>query len=70
MEEKNPTKLARLDYFLIFNSLLYSIQDCVVEPGYRSDHSMVILSLKLQGFQKGKGLWKFNNSLLTDKEFV
>ena len=67
---KNPTKLARLDFFLISNLLLYSVHDCVVEPGYRSDHSMVILSLKFQDFQKGKSLWKFNNSMLYDKEYV
>jgi hypothetical protein len=31
---------------------------------------MVILSLKFQNYHRGKGLWKFNNSLLYDKEFV
>ena len=40
------------------------------ENSYRSDHSPVILSCKTSDFKKGKGFWKFNNSLLTDKEYV
>ena len=67
---KNPTKMARLDYFLVSNSLFNSVNDSYVEASYRSDHSMVILSIKLQEFKKGKGLWKFNNSLLHNKEYV
>ena len=67
---KNPTKMARLDYFLVSNSLFNSVNDSYFEASYRSDHSMVILSIKLQEFKKGKGLWKFNNSLLYNKEYV
>lgn len=40
------------------------------ENSYRSDHSPVILSCKTSDFKKGKGFWKFNNSLLTDKDYV
>lgn len=34
----------------------------------RSNHSADLLSLKLNDFTHGKGLWKFNNALLYDKE--
>ena len=37
---------------------------------YKSDHSPVVLSLKLDSFTHGKGLWKFNNSLLHDYEYI
>jgi exonuclease III len=67
---KNPIKLARLDFFLVSSSLLSSVQDCMVDPSYRSDHSMVILTIKIQDFKRGRGLWKFNNLLLYDKEYV
>ena len=40
------------------------------ENSYRSDHSPVGLSFKFNDFLKGKGLWKFNNSLLTDKIYI
>ena len=30
----------------------------------------VVLCFKTNEFKKGKGYWKFNNSILTDKEFV
>ena len=30
----------------------------------------MILTIKLTEFCRGKGFWKFNNSLLTDKEYV
>ena len=40
------------------------------ENSYRSDHSPVVLFCKLNEFKKGKGFWKFNNSLLGDKDYV
>ena len=40
------------------------------ENSYRSDHSPVGLGFKFYDFIKGKCLWKFNNSLLTDKNYV
>lgn len=39
-------------------------------PSYRSDHSTVVLSIKINEFKKGTGLWKFNNSLLKDLEYA
>lgn len=37
---------------------------------YRSDHCPVVLYVRTNEFLKGKGFWKFNNSLLKDKEYV
>ena len=67
---KNPLKQARLDYFLITDNLLPSVENVSIEPSYRSDHSMVLLELKFSQFIKGKGLWKHNNSLLEDLEYL
>ena len=47
-----------------------SILDVSTLPSYRSDHSSVVLSVKINEFKKGKGLWKFNTSLLKDREYV
>jgi hypothetical protein len=37
---------------------------------YRSDHSPACMKLKFINQTRGRGTWKFNNSLLTDNEFV
>ena len=67
---KNPFKQARLDFFLFTESMLTYLRNCKIEPSYRSDHSMVILELVFNPFIRGKGLWKFNNSLLSDIDYV
>ena len=68
--KKNPLKQGRLDFFLISDSLPNLVENCMIKPGYRSDHSIVLLELKFNPFKRGRGLWKFNNNLLTDKEYV
>ena len=39
-------------------------------PGYRTDHSAIMLKLKLNQNEKGRSYWKFNNSLLRDSEYI
>jgi hypothetical protein len=39
-------------------------------PGYRSDHSIVLMEIKLDKFERVKGFWKFNNSLLKDESYI
>ena len=68
--KKNPLKQSRLDFFLISGNLLSSVSSSSIEPSYRSDHSIVTLCLKFNDFIRGKGFWKFNNSLLYDEEFL
>ena len=67
---KNPLKQARLDFFLISEPLLSSVNKCIIAPSYRSDHSMVILNITFTPFKKGKPLWKHNNSLLQDIDYL
>lgn len=40
------------------------------ENSCRSDHSPVVLYCKINNLKRGRGFWKFNNSLLTDKDYV
>ena len=49
--------------------MVTNLVNCKIEPSYCSDHSMVILELEFIPFVHGKGLWKFNNSLLYDLEY-
>lgn len=66
----NPLKQARLDFFLISTSLITQVKKCDILTSFRSDHSPIMLVLKLNEFKHGKGLWKFNNSLLNIPEYV
>ena len=68
--KKNPIKRARLDYFIVSENLIDLIDKCNINPGYRSDHSFVELIITLCKFVRGRGLWKFNCSLLKDKEYL
>ena len=65
-----PLQMSRLDYFLLSESLHCSVNKCLIEPSYRSDHSMIILKMSFTNFIPGRPLWKHNNSLLTDIDYL
>lgn len=50
--------------------MLSSLETCTIESSYRSDHSAISISLVFNDFKKGRGLWKFNNSLLYDNDYL
>ena len=67
----NPEKKqARLDYFLISEETFEFTNDCKIVSGYRTDHSGITLKLKLNQNERGTSYWKFNNSLLKDKDYI
>ena len=35
-----------------------------------SDHSIPSIELDFRNFERGRGYWKFNNSLLKDPDYV
>ena len=63
-------KQARLDFFLVHDSTFQYVTAANIISGYRTDHSAITLKLKLHENERGKGYWKFNNSLLKDKKIV
>ena len=63
-------KQARLDYFLISSDLSPLIKSSDIGIAHRSDHSPISLNLKLVEQPRGRGTWKFNNSLLSDTQYV
>jgi hypothetical protein len=54
----------------ISTSLLNIISKCFIDLGHKTDHSSVKVIFKLSNFKRGKGIWKFNNSLLHNKEYI
>ena len=67
---KNPFKQSILDFFLVTENLINLVKTSKIETGYKSDHSSVTLSLTINTFEHGKGLWKHNNSLQNDIEYL
>ena len=66
----NPFQQARLDFFLISDSVVSLVHDVDIEYGYRTDHSGILLKLKLFENVKHNTFWKFNSSLLKDKKYL
>ena len=66
---KTPSKYARLDYFVGSEELTSAILDPKIETRWKSDHAPVSLRFNFSNQQRGRGVWKFNNSLLLYKDF-
>ena len=59
-----------LDYFFISNSLQESIRTTDIFGAFSTDHSPITLSLcHLKEFPRGRGLWKFNKTLIRDENY-
>ena len=57
--------------FFVSNILQESITKTDIISSLSSKHSLIQLALKLdKESQRGTGLWKFNDSLLSDENFV
>ena len=68
---KNSFTQRRLDYFLSCDSLQDSVSSISISPSVQSDHSTIVLKISpVKEHIKGASCWKFNNSLLNDKDFV
>ena len=61
---------ARSDFFLVSDNILSRIKKAHIRPGYRTDHSLICMEYKVAENIKGRGYFKFNNSLLRDAEYV
>ena len=62
---------SRLDFFIISVSLESEIESTTIKQGLGTDHSLISISLKLlERQERGNGSWKFNNSLLKDKDYI
>ena len=61
----------RLDFCLISKILQESIIKTGVLASFCTDHSPIFFSLQLKDMPtRGKGFWKFNNSLISNDEYV
>ena len=63
-------KASRLDYFLISEDILSLNPSAEILNAYKSDHNIIRLSVSKSNQQRGKGLWKFNNALFENNDFI
>ena len=61
---------SRLDYFFISKHFTQYINLIEIRCGFRSDHSLVCMTVVLDPHARGPGHWKLNTALLKDKEYV
>ena len=61
---------SRLDYFLINENFVADIISADIEPGYRTDYSVVTITFRFTERARGRTFWKSDSSLLRDIEYV
>ena len=70
MASTHPFKQGRLDFFLLSHEMFSMVDNTDILPGYRSDHSIPTVTFAKQTPHRGRGYWKFNNSLLKDTKYI
>ena len=70
--ETDPAQQSRIDLFFVSQSTVSSqgIHKIEVRPSYKSDHHMLVLEMNLKRYRRGPGVWRLNNSLLTNETFL
>ena len=61
---------SRIDMLMIHQNLTDLVLECNISTGFRTDHSLVDLTIKIDNFQRGPGVWKLNNNHLDDERYV
>ena len=71
METENTVNPKRACFWSIDNALQEEIYQVDIIPSIKSDHSAIFLSInRIQEQVHGPSFWKFNASLLDDKDYV
>ena len=68
--QQNKVSWSRIDYFLLSENLVQRTLSSEINPSICSDHSMISIELDTCDTKRGPGLWKINNELLQDKDFI
>ena len=62
---------SRIDFFLVAKNLTQFVKKSEIYPAIAPDHKAIYISLSLSNeTPRGRGLWKFNNSLLNNEDYV
>lgn len=67
---RDHTQASRIDRFFLAKNLVPKVISCDILPCILSDHDFVKMEITASGSSKrGSGVWRFNNSLLSDVNF-
>ena len=69
-ESKALKVYSRIDFFLVAHTLSKCVVNIHTKASNAPDHNAVKLSLEFSEERRGPGLWKFNNALVDDEEYV
>ena len=70
-ESKALKVKSRIDFFLVAKNLTQFVKKSEIYPSIAPDHKVIYISLSLSNeTPRGRGLWKFNNSLLNNEHYV
>ena len=69
-ESKSLKVRSRIDFFLVSKSVVNWVVKTDTKVSNAPDHKAVVLDIKILSEKRGPGLWKFNNSLVEDNEYV
>lgn len=66
----NSVKQSRLDYFLISEAFENDVCAVRTNACHLSDHSLISLDFKTEQIKRDRPFWKFNLSMLRDREYI
>ena len=61
---------SRIDFWLVSDNVMASIENACIKPTVRTDHNAILLSLKMNNVKRGPGYWKMNVNILNDDNYV
>ena len=66
--KKHKPMCSRIDLFLIPLGYMDCVEESNISTGFMTDHSIINVKIKIDIYKRGPGNWKFNNTLLSEKE--
>ena len=64
-----PAIFSRLDFFLLSKNIVNCTFKSNIKNGYKTDHSLITVSLNFDKTTRGPGYFKLNNSLILDVDY-
>ena len=64
--QPNPYVKSRLDFFLIQKACLDLVTNIKIIEAIKTDHKLVMATIKFKNQERGRGFWKMNSSILND----
>ena len=60
---------SRIDMFIISNNICSEVTKTDIEYGYRSDHALLELVIRVSEHRRGPGIWRLNTQVLDEVDY-